>query len=304
MEKINNMVKGDPLIRKVGFIGLGVMGLPMATNLLTKSRQEIIGFDIESEKLLAFQLSGGTAAQSAEQIYSSCDVIIQVLPTQKIVTRSIEQAIDHGKPGNIIVDMSSTAPDIIIELNEKAKNHAIYLLDSPVSGGDILAQEGTLAIMTGGDLEAFDQVKEYLSYMGSPVYTGGSGSGSLTKLVNNMIVGISLAGIAEAYAFAEKCGIDLQTIFEATRSGFLSGPMYSSKVPRMIDRNFQPGARIAVHKKDIVNAEDYAQKLGIELPCTDLVLRIMNWMDDKGYIDEDHSALIRYFEATMQVNQK
>ena len=176
-------------------------------------------------------------------------MILQILPTHPIIRNSVEQAIQYGKPGNVIVDLSSTAPDIILELYQQAKDAGMFLLDSPVSGGNPMAIAGTLAIMTGGDKEAFDKVKPVLACMGSPVYTGGPASGSVTKLVNNMIGGAILVAIAEGYAFAAKAGIDLQTTFEATRGGFAGGPMYDNKVPKIIKRDYTPGARIAVHRK-------------------------------------------------------
>lgn len=286
----------------VGFVGLGVMGLPMAKNLIAKSKLRVLGFDVVAEKLKMFEEFGGVPADSMEQVYREADVLIQMLPTHQIIRNSIENAIRYGKPGNIVVDMSSTAPEIIQELYAKAKEQGISLLDSPVSGGDVLAQKGTLAIMVGGDYESYQQVEDILSCMGTPVYTGKSGSGSLSKLVNNMIVGASVVGLAEAYAFAEKCGLDLQLLFDATHNGFVGGPMYESKAPKIIARDFNPGARIAVHRKDIINARNYAQQLGIDLPMTEFVLKVMNWMETTGRIDEDQSALVKYFEESMDIS--
>ena len=196
---------------------------------------------------------------------------------------------------------SATAPDIILELYQQAKDAGMFLLDSPVSGGNPMAIAGTLAIMTGGDKEAFVKVKPVLACMGSPVYTGGPASGSVTKLVNNMIGGAILVAIAEGYAFAAKAGIDLQTTFEATRGGFAGGPMYDNKVPKIIKRDYTPGARIAVHRKDILNAKHYAHKLDIDTPLTDVVLHVMDWMNDNGHIDEDQAALVKYYEDKMGV---
>ena len=289
-------------MKKIGFIGLGVMGLPMSRNLIERSGQKIYGFDVAEDRLALFARYGGTVMESAEDMYKECDVIFQILPTHAIISESIEKAVRYGKPGNIVVDMSSTAPDIITGLYEKAKAEGIYLLDSPVSGGDVLAEKGALAIMAGGDREAFDSVEPLLCCMGSPTYTGKSGSGSLTKLVNNMLVGAMVVGLGEAYAFAEKSGLDLELVFNATRNGFVGGPMYASKAPKIISRDFTPGARVAVHKKDIINAQNHAAQLGIELPMTDVVLDVMNWMDENGYINEDQSALIRYFEAKMGID--
>jgi len=181
------------------------------------------------------------------------------------------------------------------------KAAGMSLLDSPVSGGNPMAQAGTLAIMTGGDKEAFEAVKPILSCMGTPVYTGETGSGDVTKLVNNLIAGAILAAIAEGYAFAAKAGIDLQTTFDATRCGFAGGPMYDNKVPKIIRRDYTPGARVAVHRKDILNAKHYAHKLGVDLPVADVVLRVMDWMNDNGHINEDQAAMVKYFEDKMDV---
>ena len=203
---------------------MGVMGLPMAKNVVQKCGLPVLGYDVVQQQMDAFREAGGIPVSDPAEIYKACDVILQILPTHPIIRNSVEQAIQYGKPGNVIVDLSSTAPDIILELYQQAKDAGMFLLDSPVSGGNPMAIAGTLAIMTGGDKEAFDKVKPVLACMGSPVYTGGPASGSVTKLVNNMIGGAILVAIAEGYAFAAKAGIDLQTTFEATRGGFAGGP--------------------------------------------------------------------------------
>ena len=253
---------------KIGFLGMGVMGLPMAKNVVKKSGCTVMGFDVAQKQLDAFQEAGGIPVTDPMEIYKSCDVILQILPTHAIIRNSVEQAVRYGKPGNIIVDLSSTAPDIVKELYETAKAAGMFLLDSPVSGGNPMAIAGTLAIMTGGDREAFERVRPVLECMGKPIYTGGAASGSVTKLVNNMIAGSALVAISEGYALAAKAGIDLETTFEATRCGFAGGPLYDNKVPKLIHRNYEPGARVAVHRKDILNAKHYAHALGVDLPMT------------------------------------
>lgn len=289
------------MAQRIGFLGLGVMGLPMAKNVAAKSGQEVLGYDASQKRLDAFAQAGGIAVPDPAEIYETCDVILQILPTHPIIRESVLRAVQCGKPGRIIVDLSSTAPDIILELYETAKAAGMYLLDSPVSGGNPMAEAGTLAIMTGGDREAFEQVRPVLECMGQPVYTGGSASGSVTKLVNNMIGGAMLAAIAEGYAFAAKAGIDLQTTFDATRGGFVGGLLYDNKVPKLLVRDYEPGARVAVHRKDILNAKRYAHKLGVDVPVTDVTLQIMDWMNDNGYIDEDQIAMVKYFEDKMDV---
>lgn len=288
-------------MKKIGFLGLGVMGLPMAKNVAKKCGFPVMAYDVVPERLREFTEAGGIAAADAVQIYQECDVLLQILPTHPIIINSVEQAIRYGKPGNIIVDLSSTAPDIVQSLYQKVHDAGMYLLDSPVSGGNPMAIAGALAIMTGGDPEAFKQVKPVLECMGNPVFTGGPASGSVTKLVNNIIGGAGLVAYCEAYAFAAKAGIDLQTTFDATRCGFAGGPQYDNKIPKLIKRDFKPGARVAVHRKDILNAKHYAHKLGVDLPMTDVILMVMDWMNDNGHIDEDQIAMVKYYEDKMDV---
>ena len=281
---------------------MGVMGLPMAKNVVQKCGLPVLGYDVVQQQMDAFREAGGIPVSDPAEIYKACDVILQILPTHPIIRNSVEQAIQYGKPGNVIVDLSSTAPDIILELYQQAKDAGMFLLDSPVSGGNPMAIAGTLAIMTGGDKEAYEKAKPIISCMGHPVYTGGSASGSVTKLVNNMAAGAYLVAIAEAYAFAAKAGIDLQTTFDATRGGFAGGPLYDNKVPKLIHRDYEPGARIAVHRKDIVNAKHFAHHMGVDTPMTDVVLMVMDWMKDNGHIDEDQIAMVKYYEDKMDVH--
>lgn len=191
-------------MKKIGFLGLGVMGLPMALNVLKKSGYPVLGFDVAQARLDQFAAAGGETTSDPVDIYKTCDVIMQMLPTHPIIINSIKQAVQYGKPGNIILDLDSTAPDIIQELYPEVEAAGMHLLDSPVSGGNPMAIAGTLAIMTGGDKAVFEEVKPLLECMGHPVYTGGSASGSITKLVNNMVAGAYLSAIAEGYAFAAK----------------------------------------------------------------------------------------------------
>ena len=286
---------------RIGFLGLGVKGLPMAKNVVKKSGCPVLGYDVAASRMAEFQEAGGIPTPDPVDIYKSCDVILQILPTHEIIHNSVRQAIRYGKPGNIIVDLSSTAPDIVLEMDAETKEAGMFLLDSPVSGGNPMAEAGTLAIMTGGDRAAFDAVEPLLKTMGSPKYVGAAGSGSVTKLVNNMVAGAYLIAMAEGYAFAAKAGIDLQTTFEATRCGFAGGPLYENKIPKLIHRDYAPGARVAVHRKDIVNAKHYAHHLGVDTPMTDVVLQVMDWMQDNGHIDEDQIAMVKYYEEKMNV---
>ena len=288
-------------MKTLGYLGLGVMGYGMTGNLIDKSGCDIYGYDPVPALRERFAARGGKVLDDAKTLYKTCDIIFMCLPTNAIVKATITEIMETARPGTTIVDMGSTSPYVIQELHAAAVEKGFHLLDSPVSGGNPMAIAGTLAIMTGGDKEAFDKVKPVLACMGSPVYTGGPASGSVTKLVNNMIGGAILVAIAEGYAFAAKAGIDLQTTFEATRGGFAGGPMYDNKVPKIIKRDYTPGARIAVHRKDILNAKHYAHKLDIDTPLTDVVLHVMDWMNDNGHINEDQIAMVKYYEDKMGV---
>lgn len=287
---------------KIGFVGLGVMGLPMALNLVKKLSVPVYGWDIMPDKLESFSSKGGIAVKQEEEIYSSCDVVLQMLPTHKTIVYSIEQMIKCGKNDSVIIDCSSTSPDIIKMLYPKVMTAGLHLIDAPVSGGNPGAINGTLAIMAGGEKKIFENVKPILSCMGTPTYVGGSGSGCVTKLINQIVVAATLIGIAEAYALAEKADLDLSLIFSATRSGFAGGPIYEKKVPMLIRRDFTPGARMRVHLKDLHNAEEYAKSLDVDLPLTELSIDKMKWMDDHHIIDEDQIAVIKYYEKQMNLD--
>lgn len=286
-------------MKKIGFMGLGLMGLPMAINLVKGLGGPILGYDVVFDRRQQFVENGGISTDNAMDIYSSCDIIFTSLPNHDVIINVIEGAINNCKPGTIIVDTSSTAPKIIKSLYEKALDAKMHLLDSPISGGEPGAKAGTLAVMTGGEKEIYDEVKYLLEMIGAPVYTGPSTTGSIAKLANNIIAGAYLVAMSEGYAFASKAGIDPQLLFNATKSGFVGGPLYENKIPKLCNRDFEPGARVAIHRKDIKNAKNLSHDLGIDLPMTDVVLHVMDWMEDNGLINEDQISMVKYFEKKM-----
>lgn len=290
---------------KVGFIGLGIMGLPMAINLVNKSKYEIVGFDVVEERKSIFKESGGTAVDNTEVIINNCDIIFLSLPTNDLVKSSIQNIINTKRKGTIIVDLSSTSPNLIREMYAKANKAEISLIDSPVSGGEKGAIEGTLAMMCGGDKEVFDQVESLLHFMGATVtYVGKTGCGSVAKLANNMIVGCNIAAVGEALAFAVKAGLDPEVLFIAIKDGFAGSAVLSSKAPKIISRDFEASARIAVHQKDLKNAVHLADELGIEIPISNMVLDYMNEMEADGRVNEDHCAIAKIYEKRMGVEIK
>lgn len=292
-------------MKTIGYLGLGIMGYGMTSNLIDKSGQTVYGFDPVPELRERFAKRGGTALETGDELYDKCDIIFECLPTNEIVKATVTDIINKAKPGTIIVDMGSTAPNIIKELYEEAKKKDIYLLDSPVSGGETGANGGSLVIMCGGDEEIFEEVKPYLIMMGkTATYMGGTGCGSTAKVANNMMVGIHLLAMDEAYAFAVKAGLNPHTLFDAIKGGFAQSAVMDLKVPKILSRDFSASARIAVHYKDIKNAMALAEHLGVDIPMTKIVKDQMTWMDEHGMINEDQCALVKYYEDAMGVEVK
>ncbi len=289
-------------MKKIGFLGMGIMGLPMAINMVKKSQQSVIGFDVVEEKRNIFKQNGGIPVDNMQEIYNKCGIIFLCLPTNDLVKSRIQGIIDTGKKGTIIVDLSSTAPSTIRDMYPKAKESDIRLLDSPVSGGEAGAIAGSLVIMCGGDKEIFDEVKPLLLTVGiAATYMGKAGCGSVAKLANNMIVACNIGAVSESLAFAVKAGLDPEVLFDAIKDGFAGSAVLNSKAPKIISRNFEASARIAVHQKDLKNAADLAAELGVEIPLSKMVLEYMNEMEAEGKVNEDHCAIAKIYERNMGI---
>ena len=292
-------------MKTLGYLGLGVMGYGMTGNLIDKSGGPVYGYDPVPALRERFAQRGGRAVDDARTLYETCDLIFMCLPTNAIVQATITEIMETARPGTTIVDMGSTSPYVIQELHSTAVEKGFRLLDSPVSGGEAGANGGTLVIMCGGEREVFDDVKPYLEMMGKTVtYMGPSGCGSTAKVANNMIVGIHLCAMGEAFAFAKKAGLDPKTLFAAIRGGAAQSAVLDAKAPKLLARDFSASARIAVHLKDINNAMEAAARLGVELPLSGIVKEQMDWMDAHGMIDEDQCALAKYYEDAMGVEIK
>ena len=292
-------------MKTLGYLGLGVMGYGMTGNLIDKSGGPVYGYDPVPALRERFAQRGGRAVDDARTLYETCDLIFMCLPTNAIVQATITEIMETARPGTTIVDMGSTSPYVIQELHSTAVEKGFRLLDSPVSGGEAGANGGTLVIMCGGEREVFDNVKPYLEMMGKTVtYMGPSGCGSTAKVANNMIVGIHLCAMGEAFAFAKKAGLDPKTLFAAIRGGAAQSAVLDAKAPKLLARDFSASARIAVHLKDINNAMEVAARLGVELPLSGIVKEQMDWMDAHGMIDEDQCALAKYYEDAMGLEIK
>jgi len=283
---------------KIAFIGLGIMGKPMAKNLL-KAGHDLFVFDINKENVAEVTSAGGKPAVSAADAASRAEIVITMLPNSPHVKTAVlgEKGVCEGaKAGTVLIDMSSIAPLASQEVEKACATKGIRMIDAPVSGGEPKAIDGSLAIMVGGDRAVFEQVKPILLKMGaSAVYCGDIGAGNSTKLANQIIVGLNIAAVAEAFTLVKKAGVDPALVFEAIKGGLAGSTVLNAKAPMMMDNNFKPGFKIDLHIKDLANALDTGHSVGSPLPLTALLREMMETLHAGGFGQDDHSALAKYY---------
>ena len=283
---------------KIGFIGMGIMGTPMACNLVRAGYDLMVSNRTMSkcDPVVALGAKAGTYREVAE----SCDVVITMLPNSpqvKAVMLGENGIAAHMKSGSVFIDMTSVNPVASKELGEALAAYGIEMLDAPVSGGEPKAIDGTLSIMVGGKQEVFDAYKEMLGAMGTSVVRCGEiGAGNTTKLANQIIVACNIQALAEALTLAQKAGVDPQLVFQAIRGGLAGSTVMDAKAPMMISGNDTPGFKIDLHIKDLNNALDCAHTVGSPVPMTASVQEIMQWLHNHEGGQKDHSAIAQYYE--------
>jgi len=291
-------------LTKIGFIGLGIMGLPMAKNLV-KAGYDIIAYDMLEAPLQNVAQSGAKAASSVVEVAKSADIIITMLPNSPHVQTVVlgeNGVLGNAKPGTIIVDMSSISPIVSREIALECGKKNVDFLDAPVSGGEPKVIEGTLAIMVGGKESVFQNVEEILLKMGSSaVYVGEAGSGNVTKLANQIIVALNIAAMSEAMVLATKCGVDPEKVYHAIRRGLAGSTVLDAKMPMVLDGNFKPGFRMELHIKDLQNALDAAHSVQSPIPLTAEVMEMMQGLKAQGKQTNDHSGIVEYYEKLADV---
>ena len=288
---------------KVGFIGLGIMGRPMATNLV-KGGQDVMVSDLNADivkDLCALGASSGTYQEIARE----CDLILTILPTGAIVREvlfgenGVASALTAGK---VVCDMSSVTPGESQECYARLKEMGVGFVDAPVSGGEPGAIAGTLAIMCGGDQADFDRLLPVFNIMGSSaLLIGGSGAGSVTKLANQIIVNLNIAAVSEALVLATKAGVDPMKVYHAIRGGLAGSTVLDAKAPMMCARNFRPGGTIRVNHKDIKNVLATAHEIDVPVPLTAQLFEIQQALKVGGHMDDDHAGYVQYFEQLADV---
>ena len=283
----------------IGFIGLGIMGKPMAKNLL-KAGHKLVVYDIVAPHVGELVQAGATAGESPKDVASRSELIITMLPNSPHVKQAVlgkNGVIEGAKPGSVLVDMSSIAPLVSREVAAELATKGIEMLDAPVSGGEPKAIDGTLAIMVGGKEAVFEKVKDVLLKMGaSAVLCGEIGAGNVTKLANQIIVALNIAAMSEAFVLATKSGVDPERVFNAIKGGLAGSTVLNAKAPMVLEGNYKPGFRIELHIKDLQNALDTAHEIGVPIPLTSQVMEMMQALKVDGKQAQDHGGLIQLYE--------
>jgi len=290
--------------KQIGFVGLGIMGKPMAMNLL-KAGYSLTVYDIRPEPVKEVVAAGAAEGTSSKDVAEKSEVVITMLPNSPEVKEAVlgkDGVLDGAKSGMILIDMSSIAPLVSKEVCSKLAEKGVEMLDAPVSGGEPKAIDGTLSIMVGGKKEVFDEVEDILKVMGgSVVLVGDIGSGNTTKLANQIIVALNIAAMSEAMVLATKAGVEPEKVYQAIRGGLAGSTVLDAKVPLALEGNFKPGFRIELHIKDLANALETAHEIGVPVPLASGVMEIMQALKVDGKGGDDHGGIIQYYEKMAKV---
>lgn len=291
---------------KIGFIGLGLMGRPMALNLL-KAGFQVSVWARRPASMTALLDAGAQGASSPAALGQDCDIVISMVADAPDVRAVLlgEQGVAAGidkrpasAPALIAIDMSTIAPAAAQEIGAALAQAGICFLDAPVSGGEVGAIAATLTIMVGGPETAFHTAQPALAAMGKNVtYIGGSGAGQVTKAANQIITGMGVVAVAEAFAFAQKSGVDLGKVREALLGGFAYSRILENHGQRMIDRNFKPGFKAWMHEKDLNIVMQSAHELGLCLPGAAATAQLFNAMCGSGMGEDDSIAVLKLLET-------
>ena len=282
---------------KIAFIGTGLMGYPMAKNLINE-KLNLKVFSRTLEKAKPLEKLGAIIANSLGEAVKEADIIITMLTDDEAVEKVLgnQEFLNNLKNPSTVIDMSSIKPKIAIQYGKLFKDRNIHFLDAPVSGGTIGAEEGSLAIMVGGDQNVFDGAFDTLKIMGNPTLVGPIGSGQVSKLANQIIVGVTIGAVAEAITLCEKAGVDANKFIKALSGGFADGKILQNHGKRMINKDFSPKGKVSTHLKDMNNILECAEDFKTKLPISNLIKEMFKSLADQGNSNDDHSALYKEIE--------
>ena len=285
---------------KIGFVGLGIMGRPMAKNLL-KAGHELVVFDFNKAAVADVVAAGAKEAANGKEVAEQCALVITMVPNSPHVRSACfgENGLAEGmKAGeSVLIDMSSIDPVESKKIAADLEKIGVDMLDCPVSGGEPKAIDGTLSIMCGGKKELWDKYYDVLKCMGaSVVYVGPIGSGNVAKLANQMVVAVNIGAVAEALTFSKKMGTDPELVYQAIRGGLAGSTVMDAKAPMMLAGNYKPGFRIDLHIKDLTNALNAAHAINMPVPMTAQMMEVMQELKNHDEGACDHDDIVRYYE--------
>ena len=291
------------MAEKIGFIGLGIMGGPMARNLM-EAGHELVLYNRTKEKAEEIAGDQATVVESPKEVAESCDIVVLMLSDSPQVEEVIEGedgVLEGLKEGALIVDMSTISPVVTRELAEKLEERGASMLDAPVSGGDVGAQQGTLSIMVGGREEDFERAKPLFEIMGDTwTHVGPTGAGQTAKSSNQSIGAVTLEGIAESLVLSSKAGLAPEKILEALSGGLAGSNLMEAKKEKFLSHDFEPGFKVELHHKDLGIALAAGREYGVPLPVTAVVDQMLEALKTKGRGDRDHSAILTLIEDEAQ----
>lgn len=281
---------------KIAFLGLGIMGRPMALNLL-KGGHDVTVWARRAESMLPLQEAGADTATSPAEAVRGAELVISMVADAPDVLDVLRQAAPGASAGLVAVDMSTIAPAAARNIHDELAALGIDFMDAPVSGGEVGAIAGTLSIMAGGSEAAFSRARPAFECMGKNiVHVGGSGAGQVTKAANQIVTGMGVLAVAEAFAFAAKNGVDRSKVREALLGGFAYSKILENHGQRMLDRNFKPGFKSWMHEKDLNIVMQTAHELGLCLPGSAATAQMFNAMVGSGLGEEDSIAVLKLLE--------
>ncbi|GFK92850.1 2-hydroxy-3-oxopropionate reductase [Fundidesulfovibrio magnetotacticus] len=292
---------------RVGFIGLGIMGKPMAKNILKGGFPLTVTSRTRSavDELAA---AGAKAAATPAEVAAASDVVITMLPNSPEVRQVVlgpGGVAEGAAPGLVLADMSSIAPLAVREIAAELAAKGVGMVDAPVSGGEPKAVEGTLAVMAGGAQADFERCLPVLQTMAATVtHVGEAGAGNVAKLANQIMVAGNIAAMSEALVLAAKAGVGPDVVHKAIRAGLAGSTAFDAKAPLVMDGKFDPGFRIRLHAKDLGNVLETSHALGVPLPLTAQLMEVMQGLMASGLGDADHGALIRHWEKLAGVEAR
>src|SRR5207248_321419 len=275
----------------IGFIGLGIMGKPMARNLM-KAGYQLVVYNRSSGSMNELAAEGARTASNAREVAEQSDVVITMLPdspqVQEVMTGE-NGVLAGAKANTLVIDMSTISPVVTQQLAQAAQARSVHMLDAPVSGGDVGAQQGTLSIMVGGSSEDFERAKPLFEVLGKTiVHVGGTGAGQVVKACNQIVLALTIEAVSEALVLGSKAGVDPEVILRVLSGGLAANRVMEMRGPNFLQHNFQPGFKIALHEKDLGIALATGHEYGVPLPVTAIVDQMLQALKVRGQGEQDH----------------